>query len=465
MKITMWKLLIAVLIASAALVGCKDERNNFMVDDTISFVNEEQYASVSVYNERYEFAILKNGKGRQSAKALLSVSETALAEYNAANGTNYVLMPANCYELSSSTIGFSDGDIRKFVEVTWDDAAIFALGDGTEYAIPLQLSVANNALKVDENRNIVIISPKRASIGMESAVANAAHPTATGEEIAINGNIVLDNPIAVMDLTVTYTIDNSLVDAYNQANGTNYQVAPDGLVSLAATSSLISAGQTTAPFTCKINSDILFDGNELKEVINTLVPVRITSTSLDGISVTTEVMYIPVTMDKELKGPWTLLEGEGNCYAKDPNNGGAAWIMQYTADKLFDGEITPGHEWISWFATQIEFPITFVVDMGQRQVFTNFRISDYSTHQGNYREYEIYTADEYDGANTQWNLVASGKRDYGWTGVATVYDYPVQKYTPGRYLKFQILKAEYNMAAGDYVFGRGKLADVQGVGF
>lgn len=64
----------------------------------------------------------------------------------------------------------------------------------------------------------------------------------------------------------------------------------------------------------------------------------------------------------------------------------------YTADKLFDGEITAGHEWISWFATQIEFPITFVVDMGQRQVFTKFRISDYSTHQGNYRDYEIYTA-------------------------------------------------------------------------
>lgn len=465
MKITMWKLLIATLIASTALVGCKDERNNFMVDDTISFVNEEQYASVSVYNGRYEFAVLKNGKGQQSAKAILSVSETALAEYNAANGTNYAVMPANCYELSTSTIGFSDGDTRKFVEVTWDDDAIFALGDGAEYVIPLQLSVANNALKVDDNRNVVIIYPKRAAIGMESVLADAIQPTATGDEIAINGNIVLDNPIAIMDLTVNYAIDNSLVDAYNQANGTNYQVAPDGFVSLAATSSLISAGQTTAPFTCKINSDKLFDGSELKVAGNLLVPVRITSASLDGISVTTEVMYIPVTMDKVLKGPWKLLEGEENCYAKDPNNGGAAWIMQYTADKLFDGEITPGHEWISWFATQIEFPITFVVDMGQRQVFTNFVISDYSTHQGNYREYEIYTAEEYDGANTKWNKVASGKRDYNWTGVATPYDYPVQKHYAGRYLKFQILKAEFNMASGDYQFGRGKLADVQGVGF
>ena len=242
MKINMWKLLLAGLFASAALAGCEDNRNNFMVDDTISFVNEEQYAGVSVYNGKYELAILKNGKGQQSAKALLSVSETALAEYNTANGTNYAVLPANCYKLSSSTVGFSDGDTRKFVEVTWDDAAIFALGEGTEYAIPLELTVANDALAVDANRNVKIINPKRASIGMERELAASFHPTATHEVISFDGDIVLDNAISTMDLTVNYTIDNSLVDAYNQANGTNYLAAPDGFATLDATSSQIAAG-------------------------------------------------------------------------------------------------------------------------------------------------------------------------------------------------------------------------------
>ena len=58
MKINMWKLLLAGLFASAALAGCEDNRNNFMVDDTISFVNEEQYAGVSVYNGKYELAMI-----------------------------------------------------------------------------------------------------------------------------------------------------------------------------------------------------------------------------------------------------------------------------------------------------------------------------------------------------------------------------------------------------------------------
>lgn len=42
----------------------------------------------------------------------------------------------------------------------------------------------------------------------------------------------------------------------------------------------------------------------------------------------------------------------------------------------------------------------------------------------------------------------------------TPYDYAVQKTIAGRYLKFVIVKPEYAQT-GDYLYGRGKLADVQ----
>ena len=55
--------------------------------------------------------------------------------------------------------------------------------------------------------------------------------------------------------------------------------------------------------------------------------------------------------------------------------------------------------------------------MGKRQAITKFRIEDTTDSQGAYLDYEIYLADEYDGENTQWTLVASGMRE--WDGIYT----------------------------------------------
>ena len=174
-------------------------------------------------------------------------------------------------------------------------------------------------------------------------------------------------------------------------------------------------------------------------------------------------------MDKEVKGPWTVLEGNGIGYAYDPLP--PAWsVAIYTAERLFDGSFSD--EWIPFWNTPNTFPMVFVADMGQRQVFTKFRISDSYNYQGNALNYQIYTAEEYSGAGTQWNLVASGKRAYEWVNCGTdktdprlIYDYPVQKTIAGRYLKFVIVNVERLDATGDYMNGRCKLGDVQGLGF
>ena len=63
MKINLWKLLLAALIASTALVACKDERNNFMVDDTVSFLAvDNQLVNVALYNEECDLTIITIGR-------------------------------------------------------------------------------------------------------------------------------------------------------------------------------------------------------------------------------------------------------------------------------------------------------------------------------------------------------------------------------------------------------------------
>lgn len=473
MKINMWKLLIAALIASTLSVACKDERDNFMVDDSISFVNTENYTSVSVYNEKCTLPVVKNGKGKQSASVTLSAWQEGLDAYNDEWQTNYVALPENCYKFTPK-VSFGEKDTRKFIDITWDADAVFALDDTKNYVIPIRVSVDNDALAVDKNRELMLINLRRAQIGMDAMAEDEYSPSASRKPVDCSGTISLADPISVMDVTVNYEIDNTLVEAYNDSKGTDYKTAPEGLVSLAAKSSVIAAGQTSATFSCQINSAMLFEGNELKSVDENkyLVPVRLTSFSLDGIAITNEVAYIPIVMNKAVRGPWTVLEGGDVCYAKDPNVAPPvpAWIAGYTTEKLFDGSFA--NEFIPYWNTDNVFPAVFVADMGDSRVFTKFRISDSYNYQGNALNYEIYTAETYNGASTTWNLVASGKRDYEWANVGTnkddprlIYDYPVQKMIAGRYLKFVILKAERFESTGDYIHGRYKLGDVQGMGF
>ncbi len=463
MKINMYKALLAGLIAATTLAGCEDERNNFMVDDTLSFVNATQYADVSVYNEHYALAVLKNGKGLQEAKACVEVSPAAMEEYNKAHQTQFVQLPEECYTIANPQVGFPEGAVRKFVEITWKTAEVIKLDATKDYVIPLQLSAANNALKVDENRDVMLINLKRATLNMEKETA-AFYPSADRSSAPFEGSIAINSALADMDVTVSYEIDNKLIEAYNKAHATSFTAAPEGFATLDARESQLPAGKLSTKFSGKINSAALFSGNTLQTQGAYLIPIRITGSSLEGVTIEKNIMYITITMDKVLKGPWTVLEGQKNCFAEDPN--APAWAKKYTSDKLFDGEFDDNHCWISsWDNGPIKFPMDFVVDMGKTQVFTKFYISDYTTHQGNLRDYKIYTAEEYKGADTKWNLVASGMRDYAWAAQPAPYAYPVQKYIAGRYLKFSIIKPENPIDSKDYLNGRGKLADVQGVGF
>ena len=41
MKINIWKLLLVAMVVPAVMGACKDDRNNYMVDDSISYVDSD----------------------------------------------------------------------------------------------------------------------------------------------------------------------------------------------------------------------------------------------------------------------------------------------------------------------------------------------------------------------------------------------------------------------------------------
>lgn len=469
MKRNILKLLITALIVPAVITACKDERNNFMADDTISFAN--QYASVSVLNEKYELAVIKSGKGRTEATAVLSPSMIALDAYNTANGTDYVYLPEDYYEFAQ-TVSFSEGDARKFIEITWKDSEIATLDRDKSYAIPIRVSVAGNTLEVPEERSTIIVNLGWSNIAMGVETADPISPKASRETAVYEGPIVIDNPVTIMDVDINYAIDYTLIGAYNNANGTSYLAPPDGFVSLAASSSTIAAGQAETTFKVQLNSASLFTGNELNAVDNNeyLIPVKITGLSNEALGLDCDIMYIPVVMHKTLMGPWTILEGQEYCYAEDPNLS-SDWYKQYTADKLFDGNTTKdAGDWVSWFETTNVFPLTFVADMGDAHVFTKFFIKDANSYQSTMQDFEMYTAEVYNGAGTTWNRVAAGQRSEpgAWYDGGGTYFLNVDKMVAGRYLKIVMVKharPDTTTPGSTYQFGKARLSEIYGEGF
>ena len=465
MKINMWKLLIVALTASTLTVGCQDDRDNFMVSDSISFVGKaeelQQIVKLSVYNEEYQFPVVKNGKGQTAATVKLEASETALISYNTANGTDYAFMPKTCYEITP-TVHFGEKEMRKFATIKWNPAAVTALDQSLTYVIPIELSVAGDALPLSEERNQMFIQLEFSSVSMSAITTSVAN-----KDLVYNGQIAIDTPIATMDVKIDYAIDNSLIAAYNEANGTSYQQAPDGMASLLANTSTIAANETATTYSCKVSTSAVSDNlSLLQNGGGYVIPVRITSIT-DGVSIAEEVSYV-VIADKEVKGPWAVLEGHEIGYAFDPNP--PSWsVAAYTGDRLFDG--VHANEWIPFFNSPNTFPMVFVADMGQGHIFTKFIISDSYNYQGAARDYQIFVAETYNGANTEWTLVASGMRDYGYVNCGTdkadprlIYNYPIQKVAAGRYLKFVILKCENYYGAASQAIGQCKLGDVQGLG-
>ena len=109
----------------------------------------------------YELPVIKSGKGNHSATVRLSVDESVLAAYNETNGTDYKLMPDNCYSLKEGSLSFTEDDYRKFFLIDFDPASLTDLGnDGLQYVLPCLLVTDNADIRIaEEGKAQILIKP------------------------------------------------------------------------------------------------------------------------------------------------------------------------------------------------------------------------------------------------------------------------------------------------------------------
>lgn len=167
----------------------------------------------------YRVSVYRSGVDETSCTASVAVwSEGELAAYNEANGSDYRMMPADCYSMPSAQVAFdaTRRDVSRTLDVVFDPEKIDALPGG-DYVLPLTLAEAS----------VEINAEKATAILLPSVIEPLIYFTESGCDLNFGfGQADITQTITVgfnaenrQDIACVCSVDPDLVDAYNAANG------------------------------------------------------------------------------------------------------------------------------------------------------------------------------------------------------------------------------------------------------
>ena len=300
----MKKILRNILLSAltiTAVASCADDRNNFLPDDSFGFNNKagENVLTLPIYGGSYEIDVIKSGKGLNEGTVSITTSNFDLRNYNEQYGVEFYPLPddQDMYSFSTQSLTFGYEDVTKPVTVSWDIAKVAAFMDqepANQYCIPVALR--SEGLEVNEGRQIFILNLVTSTVTAEQTLLSRTYewesePVSETMDITVR----IDKAIPGIDLTLDFEVDNDLIATYNQANGTDYEAAPEGLVSFGA-DPVIKAGGGYVLYPVTINTEALADENGLVKSNwdGYVVPVKISGMSVDGVKINNGLTYIVV---------------------------------------------------------------------------------------------------------------------------------------------------------------------------
>lgn len=286
----MKKIVFTLAILALAVSCIEDSRSNFMVDDTLTLVYDEQVVPVSVFAGTATVTVIKSGIGRQAATATLEVSADSLDSYNAENGTSYTALSAP-YSFSSDKVEFGVKDVTSSVSLTWDPKTVYPVLDGANSVIPV--TIGEGSLKINGGRNLLLLNILNSTVSLASSGSTVVASESESEDREVSVKVSLDNTLP-SDLKVTLSADNSLVAAYNAENGTDHRSAPDGFVLFPEGGLEIEAGLSDGFATVTLDNSALFSAGKMMSFNSILVPIRISATSQTGLIISDGVYWLVV---------------------------------------------------------------------------------------------------------------------------------------------------------------------------
>ncbi len=286
--------------------GCqKDDRMNNMVNDTIYFRDfKENRITVFDWGKfDYNITVVKAGIGQQEAKINFKIDEAYLAAYNAQEGTNYKLLPADCYKIDDTALVFSKKDYLHHIAIVFDSERIKALqGKYKElYVLPCRIEAEEwglHSLKAEMATTLLIPNVKDPFLEFTSPglQLDQIKLSPTGAEQVIGEATLVTNYPNQWNLDYEIEVDPIILDAYNGmvSDDKKLKLLPKAAYQLLASPYKIAEKENKTSFSYTILKKGLINGttNLFGEYA---LPLRIKSVSRNEINPAASTILVPVS--------------------------------------------------------------------------------------------------------------------------------------------------------------------------
>ena len=275
----------------------------------------------------HKFVVMKGGHTEEAATATLrAMTSEEFTTYQAESGKPYAMLPADCYSFSadgqttSAEIKFAPNETYKEVEVFINADALgtfMETFDGSLYSpvVPVVLESSDASVNSYGSESFILPTYSEPTLSFASQIIAGSR----GGEIMATVTLPIQNS---WDINFEVEVDPTVVSQCNMLNGTQYE-AVDASALTGNTSFTLPNGSSSVDI--KLNVDF-----SKFTALNSVLPLRITGISVDGIESNVTTGWIVVTMPRI---PITAAMLSTN--AQEPSEGPIANLLDGNVETFF----------------------------------------------------------------------------------------------------------------------------------
>lgn len=275
----------------------------------------------------HKFVVMKGGHTEEAATATLrAMTSEEFTTYQAESGKPYAMLPADCYSFSadgqttSAVINFAPNETYKEVEVFVNADAFgtfMETFDGSLYSpvVPVVLESSDASVNSYGSESFILPTYSEPTLSFASQIIAGSR----SGEITATVTLPIQNS---WDISFEVEVDPTVVSQCNMLNGTQYE-AVDASALTGNTSFTMPNGSSSVDI--KLNVDF-----SKFTALNSVLPLRITGISVDGIESNVTTGWIVVTMPRI---PITAAMLSTN--AQEPSEGPIANLLDGNVETFF----------------------------------------------------------------------------------------------------------------------------------